>query len=304
MWLALILAAPASALSWWVPTDADADALRAALATAWPAGPIEVVVGPPAGEGLSYDGTALVLVEPEGVRRQPATADWATLVLLARSWTLTGETGDLGWVPPVPEIVPEPEPDDVPVPEPEVRVPLAWTWDFGAGLRDSWRESGHLEGPRLVARAWHGLLVLEADGYLATSTWSKTSGIDRTLLAIIGTDPDGRAELTQRIDTGTIATLAGIGPGPILAGPHHARIGPFVSAGLELRRTTERTLILTDASDADTLKVVLDPSSAAWRGGPLVHAGLEAGAGPTAVRLGVAAGTGGGAMFFDVVIAP
>lgn len=97
----LCFPAVALALSWWVPDEATADALRDNLDRYWPEHDITVKVGTPTyqREGIWYAGGELVMVAGERVRWQAAETDWPAQVALVRSWLREQERPDSGWLP-------------------------------------------------------------------------------------------------------------------------------------------------------------------------------------------------------------
>lgn len=85
--LGLASPAPAWALDWWVPDEAEAQALRAALSRLWPDGAVEVRLGPWPGQGVGVRDGRLLLVAEGTSRAAPDPADAATEVVLVRAWT-------------------------------------------------------------------------------------------------------------------------------------------------------------------------------------------------------------------------
>lgn len=87
--LGLAAPAPAAALDWWVPDEAEAAALRAAVGRLWPEGAVDVRVGPWPGAGVGVRDGRLLLVSEGLSRAAPDPADPATEVVLVRAWSTT-----------------------------------------------------------------------------------------------------------------------------------------------------------------------------------------------------------------------
>jgi len=269
--------APALALPWWVPDEPTAVALDRALADVWPEHPVEVVAGEPHGEGLHYDGTALVLVGPDRVWRQESPPDPRVLALLARSWSRRIASLEADWVPAPPEPV-EPEPaEEVPAPPRQLGLHL------GVGARDAASESGFVEGPRFLIGLQRGPLWGELDLFVAAAGSQWASSLDQTLAAIAATGTES-TEVHYLRDTSTLSVVAGWDPGAARTSSAPLRAGPLLVGGLTARRYLVHTLVL----DEDRFSVV--------RGdGAGLAAGIALGAGVSAwhrsgvgVRLAVA----------------
>lgn len=90
--LALLWAAPAHALDWWVEDQAQAQALEAALAELWPGHGVVVRLGPPPAEGdaVWVEAGSLVLRQAGATRRAEQVSAPSTRVVLVRSWLEAG----------------------------------------------------------------------------------------------------------------------------------------------------------------------------------------------------------------------
>lgn len=99
--LALLLPVQALALSWWVPDEGSAEALRNNLDRYWPEHGITVKVGTPTyqREAIWYAGGELVMVAGDRVRWQATETDWPTQVALVRSWLRDRDRPSAGWIP-------------------------------------------------------------------------------------------------------------------------------------------------------------------------------------------------------------
>jgi hypothetical protein len=184
--LPFLLASAAFAEDWWVPDEAHAADVEAALVACWPGAGGTVHVGVPAtDDGYVWDGAALAWAAPTGPLRQ--ACDSAEIcVLLARSWARTLSPEDGGWVPPlpvppeppqVPVVVPVPvavpvvpvvAPEPVPEPPPVRRfrvAPTSLVLSGGVGLRIATRDPG--DGPYAVVRGDLGPVGIEAFGFVA-----------------------------------------------------------------------------------------------------------------------------------------
>ena len=104
---AVLVPRAALALSWWVPDEGSAEALRDNLDRYWPDHEITVKVGTPTyqREAIWYAGGELVMVAGDRVRWQATETDWPTQVALVRSWLRDRARPTAGWIPRVrPEI--------------------------------------------------------------------------------------------------------------------------------------------------------------------------------------------------------
>jgi len=99
--LGLLVPSSALALSWWVPDEGSAEALRANLDRYWPDHEITVKVGTPTyqREAIWYAGGELVMVAGDRVRWQATETDWPTQVALVRSWLRDRDRPSAGWIP-------------------------------------------------------------------------------------------------------------------------------------------------------------------------------------------------------------
>ncbi len=90
--LALLWAAPAQALDWWVEDQAQAQALEDALAQLWPEHRVVVRQGAPPVEGdaVWVESGTLVLRHDGGTRRAEQLGELSTRVVLVRSWMEAG----------------------------------------------------------------------------------------------------------------------------------------------------------------------------------------------------------------------
>lgn len=113
----------ARALDWWVPTEAEAAGVRAALAAMWEGADVQVRVGPWPGFGIGSDGNSLWVVADGVDRDEAAPPDPVIRVVLIRAWL---------------RVPPRPVPAATVPPPPRPLV----------GRRDAWMvHAGGLAGP-------------------------------------------------------------------------------------------------------------------------------------------------------------
>ncbi|MEZ4235358.1 MAG: hypothetical protein R3F59_04205 [Myxococcota bacterium] len=215
-WLAL--AAQAAPTAWWVPDEALAPPLQAALDEAWPGAEVEIRVGPlpPSGPpARAWDGAALIVWDGARARRAPAD-DADVAVLLARTWALpaASEPTAYAFLPAPPP--PPPAPPPPPLPILDDPPPSGPAWSLGLGTRTLSDQPRWVDALRVVGTLGDGPVALQAAVLAAPEPGRGLTVSD---------DPGSEATTpwTDRLGLGVSAAITPVGIGPVslraVAGP-------------------------------------------------------------------------------------
>ncbi len=273
MALALMSSGTANALPWFVEDADGATELTQALDELWPEHPVEVRVGDASGDGFYVHDQALVLVVNGQEHSRSTGGSTAAAVAMARSWLRELESTG-GWVP-TPENLIVSESSESAEPPSEVNPPVA---HLGVGVHQSMLRDGWINGVRVLGGLTQGPWVGELSLYITTGGSTEYSKMDRVLNAL-APDENRRSFADTYAVTGTAQRRFWAGPQPErLAG------GPFLAAGVGLRRYVVRDIDNQDGQDT----IVLLPNSERSDFGPDLGLGMEVWIGTrTGLKFGV-----------------
>ena len=97
--LGLLWTQSASATTWWVNSQYQADALKQYLEALWPDHPLTLQVGNPNGRGIWYEQGRLTIRHEDLIRRENMIWDYAQMITTVRGWMSTVRVDDTGWTP-------------------------------------------------------------------------------------------------------------------------------------------------------------------------------------------------------------